>query len=277
VELIDFRYFHKVPNEQGKLTLERCTSDDAVPSRNSRCRWCTHTSASIRERFFGGHKVWEMHGRQFDQIDAANDLLGQTCIHVDEGKICGKRVYIVGYNCPACGEEVLTDRDLQTRDEKDIVQQISDPEFECPHCKGKGFLVPQSICDSEAHEPKPATVFDTVMTISCTGEEKTDKRGKKRVERNYSFAPANNFTHIYDDLDTHCKGDEPLMEKLVAPWDLAKRYRPERVDATEFKNVEDYVAAVLQKQSEVLGIDNPFKASRPADSRPFAGTRSFRR
>ena len=66
------------------------------------------------------------------------------------------------------------------------------------------------------------------------------------------------------------------IEDFCKPQDLQWKYRPEYIDPKKYGSSDEYVAAVLDSQAEVLKQSNPYQDSRKAADNG-APKRVFRR
>ncbi len=278
VEVIDYRYFHIVPDGD-KQSVVRCGSDDYHP-RRSTCQWCAHQDPKIAERHFGGHKLWEFGKNHFNQLGGVHAKLAAVCIaETADGGICGQGIYTIGFQCSHCAQhEFITENDLRTKSDEEIDAIISQ-EHECPVCKKADYPEPVRMCESEMHEAVPATIFDKELEVTCAGETYVDKRGRERKTSTLNFDRSFPFASVGDRLKEH-GFDADQIAAICKPWDLAHRVRPEWLDPAKFTSTHEYIAAVLAAQAKVMQRPNPF-ADAPSGprSQPFSrgsGDRRFR-
>lgn len=267
VELIDFRYFHRV-KEKGKDGKERnvfarCASDDAVPKfvRGRSCPHCQSNDPIVRERHFGGHKKWELSDDNFDQIRAVDDKLAEICVHIDDdGKICGKQVFVVGFACSECGEPLLDEKTLTAMGD-DQIADFAYNDQKCPKCKHEGWPKEVCVCESEAHEAVRGSIFGKTLEVTCSGHVTIDKRGKEKKTKKYNFDRSRAFSSVEDELVAHGYTGDKLGE-LLEPWDFRHEYRPEFLDPAKYDDEAAYVAAVFEAQTKNMGqgFSNPYKS-----------------
>ena len=250
MSIIDFRFSHWDLSKE-KPEVHTCHEADPNPKRST-CRHCNSSDPAIAERHFGGQKRWEMTDDQRDQVMEVFGKLQRVCIAQsdpnDPASVCGQKIDEIGYCCsnPDCGAEILSERDIQTKDCADIISN----EYECPDCKKTDWPMPMLICNSEKHTPIPATIYDKVLEVSCSGTTKTDKKGRERTKKTFNFdrniAP---WSTLKDDLEFFGITGE-AQEKMMTPDDLLKRFAPFRLDPSGYAGPEEYAVAVLKKQAE---------------------------
>lgn len=305
LEVVDFRFFHRVPHptREGKETVALCAHDEPdhlLAEKRNRCPHCNSSDERIRERVFGGHKVLEMNQDQYGALWAAHDKLSQTCIHVGEdGKVCGARNYAVSYVCsnPECMHELVSDNDIMESTQVQLSQYV-DHIQECPACGNEDLPFGIFACDNGGRTPFPSEIeiakkggkpedadhwveqgslFDQVLELTIQGEKK--KIGDKLVTlKKFQVSTSSKpeaWTSIVSDLEEF-KFDEEQIEKICEPWDLWHRYRPEYLKRDDDESEEDYVARVLDKQAEAVGKPNPFSSAGGGKKR-FGGRAATRR
>jgi hypothetical protein len=290
IELVDFRYFHAVSEEDddgnNKVVFKRCLYDEPQPQKKrgtGACRLCESTDPIVRERHFGGHKKWEIYGKTWTAFQSAHFQLGNTCLHQTKSaqgiELCLKNVYLIGAKCGHCETEWLSEKDVQQLDPKEL-NKFLDEEHQCEKCQEVGPPVLVQICETEAHDVCPATIFDKPVLVTCAGEEKGTGKNKK-VTRVHTFDPsAFDFDNLESWLENYQLDDEQIAACLT-PWDMTDKYRPEFIDPNkeEFKNDRNaYVSAVLDAQARRSKRENPYKGLAGGGaprSRPFQGRRQF--
>jgi hypothetical protein len=262
VELVDFRYFHFGENDQGKSVAWVCSSDKPDPKRST-CSYCRKGGA-VSKRIFGGHKVWELGKMHFLQLETVAKAMSYDCIQGEGDEVCGQEVFTEAYSCAGCKEELITNADLTSMNDEDVHKIIND-ELECSKCGHVDYPDEVVICNSEAHEPVRGGVFDKNLGITRAGEVQRDRNGKERKSSVLNFDRRFPYQHVMDALAEY-GFNEAEMEKILEPWDLVQRYRPERLGADTFDNAELYVSAVLKKQAEYLKRPNAYTDTGGGDS-----------
>jgi hypothetical protein len=264
LEVVDFRYFHPgYDHEKDRPILTPCANPEPQIKRNRGCQGC----ASNVERIFGGSKVWEVNVAQYQQVNACNDQLGQTCIADISGQFCGREIYLIGFGCEHCGGELLGERDLMEKKQEEINAFVSKPQ-PCPSCQKEGWpkdmVVSDDTCPKcQGMEPVRGSVFDKNLQVTAVAAS----RGKGKA---FNFDRSAPFSSVAEDLLAHVAEDE--IEKLLTPRDLNHFYRPEWVSREKFESDEAYVKAVLDKQADRLREKNPFSSVQAATG---SGNRSF--
>jgi hypothetical protein len=256
IEMLDYRYQHW-DFSGDKPKVHDCQESEPLPRRN-RCRHCNSTDLSLKERHFGGRKRWEMGKTVYNQTMEILVKLEGICVAQvdaeDPEKLCGDTVDILAYNCgnEKCGVEVITERDLQTKD----VSEVLDEPFPCEECNETEWLVPVNACRSDAHEAVPGSIFDKIIEVSCSGEQKSFG-GKTKTVRAYNFdrnvAP---WSSVEEDLKAFGISDEEAA-KILKPDDLLRRFAPFNLKVSEFSGNDEYVAKVLEEQAKWCGRSVP--------------------
>lgn len=253
LQLIDFRYTHWDLSGDKPQVFD--CADEGPNPRRPRCRHCLGTDESLKVRHFGGSKRWELSDAQMAQVTDVFMRLQQLCVaDAKDGEgICNEKIHTLAYVCSSedCGHEIITERDLMTKDCDEAINS----EVECPECGQVDFLTPITMCESEAHEATPATLYDKILDVACSGEAKTNKSGKKRTVKNFSFneskAP---WSMLADDLRFAGIKEEEI-DKMMILDNPMERYAPERVRRSEFTDggnfdLDGYRKSVWEKQSE---------------------------
>jgi hypothetical protein len=276
-----------VPSEKNpeRDTLVRCKHDEPELPKRIRCSLCTDGA----ERHFGGHKVLEMNATQWDQLWATHQKLQERCIGTHDGKVCGAANYPVSYICanPACQVELIGEDEIQKMPPKQLSQILTAPQ-QCGTCQHEDFLWGIFLCDNGGRSPTPAeeaelmamtpeergetkpedsdhwivraSMFDMILELSITGQQK--KFGKNVFDvKNFNFSTGAGWSTLEEDLSHHV--DPADIEAMIQPWDLADRFKPEKIKPGEYSSEEEYVEAVLDAQAEQLGKDwvSPWKKS----------------
>jgi hypothetical protein len=293
VPVIDFRYWHYVPNGDG-LQLERCRDDDANP-RRSRCETCQDKNPEVARRVTGVLKRWEMADRDkhFHQMVGAHQMLQGVCAGTKtDGGICGVKCYPEALVCETC----FADGDTVDVVPTDDVRRMSDGQvsaargstYECEHGHtGEPKLI--SVCDSDdGHECVRGTIYDKNVMVKCVGEMKDKRSGKGQwAEKDYQYDISGEFATLEEELDGFNVAEEQreLIEKGV---DFRWAYAPEgwNVKRSDYDSddagTEKYVQAVLDSQVNNIK-DNighllapgenpkPDAYTRRAAAKPFGG------
>jgi hypothetical protein len=144
VELIDFRFFHHTIDTSGKkprLVYQRCIFDEVKVDasatgrgRGRSCKYCESTDPKVKQRHFGGRRIFELGAKALDLLVATNLSLSWRCLHRNaEGAFCGETIYPIGFSCPACKQTVVDEVTLKGLDDDEYLayQSKSQP---CPHC-----------------------------------------------------------------------------------------------------------------------------------------------
>lgn len=278
MSLLDFRFFHwEMGQKNGRdvVLVHVCQDPNPTPGRRNRCPHCNSTDEFVRERRFGGLKRWELNKTQFNQVTDAYARLQQICVHVDaEGNVCNHRVFDVAYNCAHCGHEVLDERALQSEDAAEV---INNP-YQCSNCGNEDFLKPLNICDSDAHEPVPGSLFDKMLTVTCSGTSK-EVGGKMRTLKNFNFeVKAWPWRSAKDNLGDFAISDEDI-QKMLEEEDVRSRYSPAwGVKRADFETDDEWVDAVLKKQAENAKKPLPPEYADEANGRQVStGSRAWSR
>mgnify|MGYP003643305400 CR=1 FL=1 len=289
LDVLDFRYWHIIdhPKREGKETIQRCAHDDPSPTK-IRCAGCKSPAPRTSERHFGGHKVVELTGDQWDSVWMIHSKLQKTCIHQDEdGSLCEGKVYPISYLCAnvECGHQMLSEEDIEGLDDVQLAHDINNL-YTCESCGHEDYPAGVFICESkdgitgrtrtpaeeEAYGPNPtagpeegghwavrASMFDKALEVTIKG---TAKRigDNDVVLKSFNFSDSPDWSTAEDDLlNFGIEGE--AAEKIIAPWDLSQRYRPERkVKREDCATGEEYVDAVLDSQAESISQKNPYPA-----------------
>ncbi len=171
-----------------------------------------------------------------------------------------------------------------------LEKQVNFP-YECK-CGTTDYLFEVSVCEnggrtrvgdkddlSDAdHELVRAGIFDKVLEVTVAGEQQSSG-DRTWTQKNLSFGTGSSFSSLMADLEQFGFNDEEI-EGLCEPWDLAFRYRPERLKRNDYSSDQEYVEAVLEAQAESINKPNPYKSSGPGGPRRSfggrGGARSFR-
>ncbi len=260
MQLIDFRYRHwekTMVKGKEKILVHTCSESEPNPRRN-RCHHCNSTDPYIAERRFAGKVRWEMTDDQFAQVTDTYKKLRGICLAQpdpnDPDSVCEQKIYDVGYVCSneECQAELITERQLET---EDCNERINNP-FECPECGNVDYPVAVLVCSSEDHEALPASLFDKILDVSCSGVTK-QTQGGERTTKAYSFdtskAP---WSTLEDDLAFFGITGEKAQE-MMTPESWVERFRPMWLKRNDFGSDEEYVEAVLKKQAEKAGKPVP--------------------
>jgi len=277
VEVIDFRYYHIVPeaNPQDKVMV-RCNVDgpDSDPDR---CEYCAAEDESIRAREFGGCRRWELQDDHLNQVFAAHTQMQKICVHANEdGTVCQKETYVVELLCEGCSAPLVEPEKVRRMPAKDIEKELKKSPT-CRQCGHVGYPVAVSACKSNAHEAVRGSVFDKNLIVNCTGETKklfgTKETYKKKI---YSFdIRSEPILSIQDSLANWGFSDEEIV-KICQPQDLNWKFRPEYIDSKKYSSSDEYVTEVLESQSEALKQNNPYKSTHSGGGFKPAG-RTFSR
>jgi len=310
LEVIDFRFFHVVPDESkggDAQTVERCIHDEPDNDiRNNRCHLCNNNDPEISKRYFGGHKVMELKEYQYNQVWAAHEKLTNTCISVvgedsDGPIICGKKNYLLTFLCRHCEEILLDDKEVQrmaplAQDKYKRAKQT------CTHCGKADWPYAIYACESgHGRTPTPmeiekqvqpaegehwvirGSMFDKVLEVTVACQEKAIKGQREPITLyNLNVSTGEDWSSVYTDL-SYFGFDDEQIEKLCEPWDLADRYRPSwKLKPADFSDEQSWVDAVLAEQAETVGRPNPFAGGSGGARSAFSGEqggaprRSFR-
>ncbi len=283
VELIDFRYHHIVerPNRQGEMrkVVVRCEYDTPeIPTRGRgpKCPHCEDAKdpgSTTSERFFGGHKVWEMSSKQRKMLEAINTELGGTAFYKDhEGYVTELNAYTIGFRCNSCHHEALSEEQFNSMTDEEVDDFASD-DWTCPECGNVdlpeevwiGEDVEQNEYNMDDDSVYRASIFDKDIEILCTGDKLNLGNGETRDVRSFSFDKSKFAFGLVSASLEEMGLDEQGVEDALAPWDLMdKFYRPEFLRTQKFEdedgnvNFDAYVDAVLDRQAAALKRDNPF-------------------
>jgi hypothetical protein len=309
LEVIDFRFFHIVPDEKkggDKETIERCVHDEPDEDiRENRCYLCANDDPRVSTRHFGGHKVFELPSYQYEQLWAAHAKLTETCISVvgqeQDGSpvICGEKNYILTFICRHCEDELLDEKvsrqmaPLAKQKYKAARQRCSNQQcgqtdfpytiYACNSGKGRS-PTPSEIRDGVKppegeHWVIRGGMFDKPLEVTIAGQEKTIKGQKDPIVlKNLNISTGSSWSGVVDDL-VMFGFDHEQIEKICEPWDLHHRYRPSfKLKPDDYPNKAAWVEAVLREQAEAVNRPYPFQDG-SGGAKSFAGSgqrRSFR-
>ena len=172
------------------------------------------------------------------------------------GSLCGHEIYTIGFECANCGNEVVSERQLQTMQPEEI-EDIAFSPHKCASCGAVENPKEVAICDYPEeghHAPVRASMLDKNLSVTRAGSRSPD--GKTSSSLN--FDTSDSFGSVVDKLREHNFSDEEIDE-MLAPWDLSEFFRPERLNPEKFDSNEDYVMAVLDAQAKALGEENPYR------------------
>jgi hypothetical protein len=307
LEVIDFRFFHIIPDEKkggDRETIERCTHDEPDSDiRENRCHLCNSDSERVNTRYFGGHKVLELKGYQYEQVWAAHEKLTHTCISVlgqeADGSpvICGKKNYILAFVCRHCEELVLDEKTAKK------MAPLAKAKFKaakqiCKNCNKADYPYPIYSCESGTgrsqtpseqrdniapdegeHWVVRGSMFDKVLEVTIAGQEKYIKGQKDPIVlKNLNISTGEAWSSITDDLLMFGFTEEQVV-KFCEPWDLSHRYRPSfKLKPDDYPDNGAWEEAVLREQAEAVNRPYPFGEG-SGDERSFkssGGRRSFR-
>jgi hypothetical protein len=264
--------------------VERCLHNDPDPKR-IRCGTCKDGDERISERHGPRHKVVELTGDQWDDFWATHQKLQGTCIYVNpDGEVCDAENYPVLYVCESCEGTLIDEDDISRMSAKQLAN-VTGRRQVCDHCGHEDYLWGIYGCDHGGRSMKPSedaayaemspeerekflpedadhwvvrgSMFDKVLEVTVTGTDK--KIGDKMVVlKGFNISTGADWSTAEDDLAQFGIEGE-AAEKIIEPWDLDERYRPEKsVKIDDMPSKEEWVTEVLAAQAESGSLENPW-------------------
>ena len=304
LEVIDFRFFHIVPDDVrggDKETIQRCAHDEPDGDiRENRCHLCHSEDERIRVRHFGGHKVLEMPGYQYEQLWAAHSKLSEECISIvgqderGDPVVCknkkgrASKNFILTFICRHCEDEIIDESVLQQMAPL-AKRKMKSAKQSCKSCGKVDYPYTIYACDSgKGRTPTPSEIaqgtppaegehwvvrgsmFDKPLEVTIAGQDKSVPGQRDPIVlKNLNISTGSSWSSLAADLSMF-GFDDAQIEKICEPWDLAHRYRPSyKLKPEDFSSKEEWVEAVLREQAEVANRPYPFQDG-------SGGARSFK-
>lgn len=257
VEVIDFRWFHRIPTvlkgNVASYTLRRCTAPSST-SDPSACRACALPEPELSARTFGGLKIFEMDRKNAEALSLAHQQLRTICHHgTAETGGCGAALVPVSVHCRKCGIS-LGDYSKSEVQKLQAAMQETDVRLECLAENCKTIARPEFgyECPSGQHTAVPGAYFGKLLGIRNKAVQLRKRDGTQFSEPRYSYDIGQGPAHLAD-LLTRVGIPEEVAAGFLVPRDIRSTwFRPERLSESRFSNPAHWEREVLAEQVKAL-------------------------